>query len=231
MIVIQEPRYSSLSTCSYIPERQWRFEYFFAVNLTELELNRLLERGWRKFGAYFFRPACEGCRECIPIRVRVSDFKPSRSQKRVLRKCSEVRVEFNPLRYRDEIYEIYRDHSINRFGRVTDNEDFLSSFYTKSCPSVQSEYYINGKLAAIGFLDIASEGLSTVYFAYKTEVECYSPGTYSILKEIEYAAMQSREYYYLGYYIRRNSSMAYKNSFLPNEKYDWNLEKWEQDLD
>ena len=143
MVVIQEPILSNNSECAYIEDRQWRFEYFFAFGLTGSELEKYLESGWRKFGVYYFKPKCDECFGCIPIRVSADRFKPSRSQKRVIKKNSEIIVNFAPLKFSEEIYEIYRDHSINRFGKETDVEDFMTNFYSESCPSLQSEYYLN----------------------------------------------------------------------------------------
>ncbi|PKL40078.1 MAG: arginyltransferase [Spirochaetae bacterium HGW-Spirochaetae-1] len=226
MILIQKPQISTFSPCAYLPDREWRFEYFFAMDLNEGELEELLARGWRKFGAYFFRPQCGECRECIPIRVRVSEFNASRSHRRILKKGSDIAVKFGPLEYRDEIYEIYRIHSLDRFGRETDRDEFISSFYTRSCPSLQSEYFINEKLAAVGFLDKSGEALSSVYFVFDTTYGEYRLGSLSILKEIEQALTMNLKYYYLGYYIRDNHSMAYKNLFHLNEKYDWLNNIW-----
>jgi leucyl-tRNA---protein transferase len=204
----------------------WRFEYFFAHNINDRELNRLLCRGWRKFGEYYFRPNCDDCMRCIPIRVMVQDFKPTKSQRRVLRNCVNVEVRFRELEYRDEIFEIYRDHSMNRFGKESDPDEFIAAFYTPSCPAMQSEYYLNGEMVAVGFIDISSSGLSSVYFAYKTSIEQLQPGTYSILKEVEYAASRGLKYYYLGYYVKESRRMEYKGHFHPHEKYDWSSQRW-----
>lgn len=226
MIILQDPQISYFSECSYIPDELWRYEYFFALQLDGDELEEFLSKGWRKFGAYYFRPKCGGCTKCIPLRVLVNEFKPSRSQRRVLRKGADIRVEFAPLKYRDDVYEIYSDHSLNRFNRETEKEEFISTFYTESCPSLQSEYYLNGRLIAVGFLDISSRSLSSVYFIYKTEFEDYSPGVLSVISEIEYARSIGLEYYYLGYYINENRSMSYKNRFHPHELFDWESKKW-----
>ncbi len=231
MQIIQEKQLSNFSECSYIKDLQWRFEYFFAYELNDKDLDRLLEKGWRKFGIYFFRPNCATCYRCVPIRILVNDFMPSKSQRRVLRKAREIDVQFKPLDYRDEIFEIYRDHSLNRFNRDVDIETFVSTFYAETCPTLQSEYYLDNKLIGVGFLDISSRSFSSVYYIFKTEYEEYSPGTYSVLREIEKAKSMGKNYYYLGYYIEENSSMAYKNMFHPNEKYSWKKEAWELSRD
>jgi len=229
MILIQEPHLSEGSSCSYLPDKMCRFEYFFALDLNEKELNMLLEKGWRKFGVYYFRPTCTGCRDCVPLRVVVDDYIPSKSQRRVAHNGSDVRVRYNHLNFREEIYDIYRDHSLTRFGTATEKDDFISTFYTQTCPTIQSEYYVGRDLVAVGFLDRSSEALSSVYFFYRSDYSHLSLGTLSVIREIEYARILKLRYYYLGYYISENSRMAYKNSFFPNEKFSWDDYSWIRD--
>jgi leucyl-tRNA---protein transferase len=230
MIVLQETKLSEFVQCPYLPEKNLRFVYTFLAELNEEEIESFLSTGWRKFGIYYFKPECGSCIDCIPIRVLVNEFIPSKSQRRILRKNSHVEVKFSDLDYKDEIYNIYENHSRVKFGKETDREDFITSFYTPSCPSFQSEYYLDGKLFAVGFLDVSNKALSSVYFAYNTDFEKYSPGTYSVLKEIEFAKSLGLKYYYLGYYIKNNKSMSYKNRYFPNEKFDWESGLWIKDI-
>ena len=230
MILLEESQLSYFGLCPYFQEERCRFEYFYARNLDGEELNDLLKQGWRKFGMYYFRPECGRCRRCIPIRILAQEFAPTKNQKRVMKKCSKITVQFSEMAYRDEIFEIYRDHSHHRFGRESSKKDFIDAFYTPSCPSMQSEYYLDGGLIAVGFIDTSLESFSSVYFVYKAQYEQYRLGTYSVVKEVEYAAIQGMKYYYLGYYIEEIQSMAYKNHFHPNEKFDWERQKWVREL-
>jgi leucyl-tRNA---protein transferase len=226
MILLQKPQLSRFSQCTYLPDRECRFKYFFAIDLDKRELDDLLSRGWRKFGEYFFRPDCGECRRCVPLRVIVPEFSPSKGQRRIVRNCAGIEVRFADPDYREEIFDIYRDHSMHRFGKESDENDFIAAFYTRSCPSLQSEYYLNGELIAVGFIDVSSEGMSSVYFVYKTAYEEYRLGTLSVIREIEYAASQGFKYYYLGYYIEESGRMEYKGHFHPNEKFDWISRRW-----
>jgi arginine-tRNA-protein transferase len=228
MILLQETRQSPLSACHYLPQKQWRFDYFFATNLNDGELEGYLAQGWRKFGRYFFRPSCPDCRACIPLRVPTADYHISRSQKRVLARNRDIRVRFGPLTFSDRIFEIYRDHSVHRFGNhVNDPADFFTSFFTPSCPSLQSEYYLGDTLLAAGFLDCSKRGLSSVYFIYDTAYSHLNLGTFSIIREIQEAKSRRLPYYYLGYYIEPCPRMTYKNHYLPNEHYNWTTKTWE----
>lgn len=203
MKLFSEPLVSEESPCSYIHGRNSRFSYFFAMDVSAEELEAILSRGWRKFGMYYFKPSCINCRECIPIRIKAEELIPSKSQRRVLKECADLHVEFKNMEFRDEIFEIYKDHSLNRFNKDSNKEDFYSSFYTMSCPAMQSEYYIENKLAAVGFLDISSEALSSIYFIYKDEFKNFNLGTFSAFKEAGHALTLGLKYYYLGYYIRK----------------------------
>ncbi|MCB0208795.1 MAG: arginyltransferase [Anaerolineae bacterium] len=226
MHVLQEPQLDELNPCPYLPDRQKQFQYFFAQNLNDSEISFVLSMGWRKFGAYYFRPVCNSCRECTPIRVLTHAFKPSKSQRKTLKKNEAVRVEFGPLTYSKRAYEIYVNHSHNRFGQECSLDNFLFNFYTPSCPALQSEYYIDDQLIAVGFLDQGADCLSSVYFVYDTAYSHLGLGNFSILKEIEYAQSIGLPYYYLGYYIRDCQSMNYKDRFQPREYLDWHTGKW-----
>lgn len=186
----------------------------------------MLINGWRRFGLYFFRPSCLNCAKCIPIRVRINDFLPSKSQIRVCKKNNFVKLFIKKLEYREELFNIYKEHSLDRFNQVADKEDFIESFFYDAVPAFQSEYYLNDELIAFGFIDMSNEALSSVYYVYKTKYKFLSLGTFSILKEIEYGKSLGLKYYYLGYYIKENRHMSYKNKFKPYELYDWHGKKW-----
>ena len=203
-----------------------RMEYMYLIEISSSEFNNLLENGWRRFGMFFFRPKCIGCSKCKPIRVKVNDFNLSKSQRRVINKNKNTVVKFNKLKFKKKLYDIYEEHSRDRFNQVTSLEDFKLSFFSNILPSKQTEFYHENKLIASGFIDISSEALSSVYFYYKTKFNYLNLGTLGALKEIEYAKKNNLKYYYLGYYIEENKSMAYKNRFKPFQIYDWEEKVW-----
>ncbi len=229
MLILQEPSLSDPAPCPYFSGKTAVNEYFFALQIEAEELDALLAQGWRKFGYYYFRPACTSCSACVPLRVPTAQFTPEKSWRRVIQRNAPVEAGFGPLRYSAEIFDIYREHSMDRFGMEASEEDFILSFYQQSCPAVQSEYYLGERLMAVGFLDRSSEALSSVYFIYRSEFSRFSPGNYSVIREIEYARSLGLAYYYLGYYIRENRRMAYKGRFRPNEIFSWTEKKWVED--
>ena len=227
MILHRELDIGELSLCPYLPDRKKRIRSFLASELNESDISFLLAKGWRKFGVYFFQPSCPDCRECIPVRVLCDEFKPSKSQRRNLKKSSNIDVVFGPLKYSERAFEIYKDHSKQRFSQECNLEEFISGFFSPSVPSLQSEYYLDGELIGLGFLDKGEDCLSSVYFIYDTKFSHLGLGTFSILKEIEHAQMLGLKYYCLGYYVKECQKMAYKNNFRPREHYNWLEDKWE----
>jgi len=226
MLILKEPNISEPVDCPYIKGEKFVQEYFFACQIDEKEFDEILSAGWRRFGLYFFRPVCRGCLKCLPIRTVCSRFEPTKSQRRILRKNEATVLRLSPPRYTDEIFEIYRKHSMVKFGQESEVSRFRESFFTAAVPSAQSEYYIDGKLVAVGFLDIAAKALSSVYFVYDPDYSSYGLGTLSILKEIEIASELGLTFYNLGYWIKENPSMAYKGKFSPYQTYSWKSGKW-----
>lgn len=215
------------SPCSYLEGKQSRTELFLSrEKLDAPTLEYYLSRGWRKFGQEFFRPVCVGCQACVPLRVLAQEFKPSKSQRRIKKQNHDLSVQFNSLTYRPEIYQIYLDHTKRFPQEPLSEQHFFYTFFMPSCPSLQSEYYLDGKLIAVGFLDVSSKSFSSVYFIYHNHLQHRKLGIFSILKEIEYAKNLGLDYYYLGFYIAENQRMAYKNQFTPHEKMDWKNDTW-----
>lgn len=200
-----------------------------AEELTEEELNIFLSAGWRKFGRIFFRPSCPDCSDCIPVRIDVRSFLKSgmnKALRKTAAKGASVEMKISRLEFKPEIYRLYAVHSMDRFQRLADINEFISSFYESSCPALQSEYYLNSRLIAAGFLDRSSAALSSVYFIYDTAYSNYRLGYLSVIREAELALSLGLNYYYLGYWIPGSSRMAYKLSFKPYEIYDWKKDKW-----
>ena len=227
MQLLQPLRLEATTACPYLPARLKQHASFMAGRLSATELSALLAAGWRKFGRYYFRPACSGCRDCTPLRVQSQAFAPSRSQRRLLRRSTDLRVVFGPLRQPQKAFALYRAHVRGRFGaEEPDFEDFLYSFYLPSCPCLQSEVYLGETLVGVGFLDRGVDCLSSVYFCYDPRHAALRLGTYSILQEIAFARRLGLRHYYLGYHVPACRSLDYKDAFRPREHYGWRERRW-----
>jgi arginine-tRNA-protein transferase len=202
--------------------------YFFGDEADTDELSALLAGGWRRFGSFFFRPECPGCQACIPVRLALP-LTLTESQRRVWRKNDDVELVVANLEFQQEYYELYRDHSRSRFGRETSIDDFRQSFFEKAAPAFVTEYRVDGRLAGLGFCDQGDDALSSVYFVFGDDFAHRSLGIYSILRECALAAERGLKWYYLGYWVQGNATMAYKGKFFPRQLMDWQTGYWTSD--
>ena len=228
MILYTKPELTPPMPCPYLPGKVLVYASFYADGLDGPELTWFLSRGWRRFGHNFFRPACPGCRACIPLRVPVERFRPNRSQQRALRRCAHVRVTFGPLRYESALFDLYHSHSLVRFGQEHSFEDFAASLHSPACPVTLSRYEEGGRLIGAGYLDQGSDGLSSVYFVYDPDFSRLSLGTFSVLREIDEARSLGLPFYYLGYVVAGYDRMTYKSGFTPHQLFDWDDGLWRE---
>jgi arginine-tRNA-protein transferase len=231
MICIQKKNRAESVECPYLPGREFTQEYFLAIEVDETEFSALLEKGWRKFGYYFFRPVCRECRECIPIRILTKQFSHTKSMKRVFKKNVNLDVIIGRGEFTEERYQIFKKHSEERFNTTINRESFKDDFCISAVPTVFMDYKYEGKLIGVGVVDISSDALSSVYFAFDPDYSYYSPGIFSMLIEIETAKKLDKKYYYPGYYIDGNSSMSYKGKFRPHEYLDWESLTWKEEAE
>ena len=124
--------------CPYRAVGQWDNLTFYADQLPIETYETLLGKGFRRSGTSIYHPACENCRLCIPLRVHVPPFLPSRSQKRTQRKNQDLRIEHVPVVFREDVFELYRryqEHWHQR-GNPTSIEEF-TEFLISICPSYE----------------------------------------------------------------------------------------------
>ena len=147
---------------------------------------------------------------------------------KIFRKNSDVEISINKTDYTEERYQIFKKHSEVRFSTSLNRESFKDDFCISAVPSVFMDYRIEGCLIGTGVVDISSNALSSVYFAFDPDYIAMSPGIFSMLIEIETAGKLGKKYYYPGYYIKDLKSMSYKAKFKPFERLNWNTMKWSE---
>lgn len=205
--------------CPYLDNRIFTSSNLI-VNVIDAEgLETLLETGYRHFGEYFFRPECNLCNECYPIRILVNDFTFSRSERRVLNKSINFTVNFIEKPIADKSYfDLYKDHK-RRFKEsdIESYDNWISSFFSNFNTNYLMEIKDGDILVGVTHLDVTSKIISAVYCYWNDKYSSYSPGKLSILKGIQYAIDTGSEYYYLGYYIKDNKHMSYKANYKPNQ--------------
>ena len=208
--------------CGYFKDRKSLFEEYLLEDISEVEFEYLLAHGMRHFGEYYFRPRCHNCHDCVPIRLRTDDYVMTRSQKRALKACSNVDIRLGRPEYTEQKFGLYLEHK-KRFHSlqddVEDEENFRLSFYANTPFGMEFEYYLDGKLIGVALADVTRKTFSAIYTFYSTRHTQMSLGTYSIIQQIRFCQSRSIPYFYMGYFIAKNKSLAYKSNFRPNEVY------------
>ncbi|PAT00906.1 MAG: arginyltransferase [Candidatus Dactylopiibacterium carminicum] len=208
--------------CSYLAQRLARSQVATPGHLVDaLVYGELVRQGFRRSGIYTYRPWCDQCQACIPVRLPVADFTPNRSQRRTWQKHAGLRAEELPLRYREDHYELYRRYQLVRHnggGMDQDSREQYGSFLLESQVDTRLiEFREAGVLRMVSIIDRLSDGLSSVYTFFDPEIEHASFGGYGVLWQIEACRQIGGDYVYLGYWIRDCGKMSYKRQYRPLE--------------
>jgi len=211
------------SPCAYLPGRSSRMAFRLMEEGDALDEDLALEMGWRRFGKFLFRPVCRGCSRCVPLRVPVSSFLPSRSQRRVLRRNQDVSLEVGEPVLDDERLDLHeRFHESRRRTRGwpetrKDPGEYRSTFIENPARTLELRYRLGGRLAGIAYVGVTPRALNSIYGFHDPALSRRSLGTFDVLQEIELARAMDREYLYLGYLVEGCLSMEYKKAFGPHE--------------
>ncbi|MFZ4536157.1 arginyltransferase [Propionivibrio sp.] len=208
--------------CSYLSGEKAVSQVATPTHLISTEVyGDLVRRGFRRSGVFSYRPNCEECRACVPVRLPIQRFQPNRSQRRCLKEHGTLRARERPLMYVDEHYRLYLRYQAARHlggGMDQDDHEQYSRFLLQSRVDTRLiEFTENGVLRMVSIIDVLNDGLSSVYTFYDPDVAGASFGTYNILWQIAQCAANDLPYLYLGYWIRDSHKMAYKTRFRPIE--------------
>ena len=211
-------------TCGYLPGRQARNLYFLPDPHTGTHMHGELGRhGFRRSGNLLYRPDCEGCRQCIPVRVPVADFRPRRWQRRIRKRNQDVVARQVNNAFEPRHFRLYRRYVAARHaGGSMDSDDaeqYRDFIHSHWASTEFWEFHADGQLLAMAIIDLPGDGLSAMYTFFEPEAAQRSPGTFVILWQIEEARRRGLDWLYLGYWIRENRKMAYKGDFRPLQIY------------
>lgn len=210
--------------CPYIYDgRVAAIEYRFPSEDDTRMFHEYLSQGYRRLDSLFYHTCCEGCSSCLPIRLVVMDFTPSRSQKRTLRENEDLDVVVLPIPSINDrkvrIYEAYlrTKHEVRGETADQDPEQSLRMLHYGFDQTLEMDYYLGDRLIGVGIVDIGRDAVSSNYFYYDTAYLSRRLGIYSVMQEIFLAQRMKKRYYYLGFYIEETKKMAYKKFFRPNQ--------------
>jgi arginine-tRNA-protein transferase len=207
--------------CEYLPDEVARIEYLQVERMAAGEYLEWLRGGWRRFGHVLFRPSCESCRQCQSLRVPVAAFQPHRTQRRIAKaNAPVVTIAIGEPAAAPEtraLYEKFHRHQQRAKGWPAPDPDGVDVFVVNPFATEEWRYSIDGRLVAVGYVDVLPDGLSAIYFFYDPDERRRSLGTFNVLSIIESARRRHLQWVYLGYYVRGCRSLEYKALFRPNE--------------
>src|SRR5262249_44967856 len=125
----------------------------------------LMDLNFRRLGQVFYRPECEGCRECRMLRVPVASFRPSRAQRRCLARNADLRVESGELQSTPEKHGLSQRSRGGRHDgqRAGSHEEFDGFLYTSCLDPLEVRSRLGERLIGVGIADREPQALSAVY--------------------------------------------------------------------
>lgn len=208
-------------TCSYLPNQLAQSIIATPQHLVDgHQYSGLIQQGFRRSGKFVYRPHCENCNACIPVRLPVADFQETRSQKRAFKQHVTLEASVSTLSFDEAHFALYKAYQIARHeGNEQEEtaEQYRNFLVQSNVDSLFISFTLNGILKMVSVVDILEDGVSAVYTFYDTTDSKASYGTYSILWLIEWCKQLKLPYLYLGYWIKSSQKMAYKENFSPQE--------------
>jgi arginyl-tRNA--protein-N-Asp/Glu arginylyltransferase len=217
---------TELAPCPYLPGRQERrLVALVEPDDPEAMVDLLTEAGFRRSQQALYKPACPDCRACVPVRIAVAGFTPSRSERRILKRNADLTAGERPARATTEQFTLFRRYLLARHDDGGMAQMGLESYVEMVETALPRSRLVEfrdaaGRLVGVSLVDRVASGLSGVYKFFEPGEERRSLGTYIILWLVGHAQELGLAHVYLGYWIRDCRKMAYKTRFAPLQRLD-----------
>jgi len=226
------PRFfvTSPSPCPYLPGKSERKVFTELSGSNAGELNDALGRiGFRRSQNVAYRPSCLECTACVSVRVVADEFRPNATQRKLLKRNSDLVVSVCKPWSTEEQYALLQRYLQARHpgGGMTEMDDVDYADMVEHSPveSYVIEYREpaaegeQGRLIGACLTDRQGDGLSMIYSFFETENEDRpSMGNYIIMDHILRARKSGLPYVYLGYWVEGSRRMQYKVRYQPLER-------------
>lgn len=209
--------------CSYLPDQQASTAFVDpGYQITPFLFSRLAEIGFRRSGAHVYRPHCTACQACIPVRLPVQEFQPTRAQLRCLKRNADLQVRQLDSIDGEDFYALYEKYINTRHedGDMypADAEQYRNFLCVPWPGTFYLAYYCAGRLIAVSVCDRFDHGYSAVYTFFDPDEHKRSLGVYAVLNQIARAQLEGLDYLYLGYWVKDCAKMRYKTDYRPIEQ-------------
>ncbi len=206
--------------CSYLPDLQARSQVATPNQLITPDVySELVQHGFRRSGVYTYRPRCDACQACVPLRVMANEFTMTRSQRRTWAKNADMSVSLHELEDKTEYFELYQRYQSTRHkdgGMDNDDHESYQNFLLQSqVDTLLVEFRAQEKLLMVSVIDLLSDGLSSVYTFFDPDLPHLGLGVYNVLWQIDLCRQLKLDYVYLGYWIHESRKMSYKTQYQP----------------
>jgi leucyl-tRNA---protein transferase len=208
--------------CSYLPGVSARSQVAAPSELINGPLySQLVQHGFRRSGQFIYRPHCDTCAACIPVRIPVEAFTPNRSQRRTGKRLNHLKIRLLPLHYEEAHFQLYQRYQQMRHaggGMDEDDRAQYESFILKShVDSFLAEFSDAEGVRMVSLIDQLGDGVSAVYTFFDPEPAQAGYGVFNVLWQVEFARSLGLPYVYLGYWVEQCRKMAYKTAYRPIE--------------
>ncbi len=208
--------------CGYLDNRLAQSLIAAPQQLVDAEVySELIRIGFRRSGKFTYRPHCENCKACVPVRLPAKRFEPNRSQRRAWSRHGNLSVQVRELHFSETHYALYHAYQRARHAGGGMDEDDAAQYRNflaeSNVDTVMVEFREGEILRMVSIVDHVRDGLSAVYTFYDCSDRGAAYGTFNVLWLAAWCRELELPYLYLGYWVAESRKMAYKKNFTPLE--------------